>query len=137
MSERPTLDPRTANGLETPFVAVTQLLSTYFDGLYESDSAKLAEALHPQAHYVSVTDGALLYRHRDEYLSIVAQRPSPASRGELRQDRILSIEFAGPVTAFARVECAIGAKFFTDFLTLIYVDQRWRIISKVFHYEPQ
>ena len=71
----------------------------------------------------------------DEYFPIVDARPSPASRGEARRDRILSIEFAGPVTAFARVECAIAPKFFTDFLTLVKLDGRWQIIAKVFHYE--
>jgi hypothetical protein len=50
-------------------------------------------------------------------------------------ERRVSIEFAGPVTAFVRAECAIGAKFFTDLLTFVFVDGRWQIISKVFHYD--
>jgi hypothetical protein len=70
-----------------------------------------------------------------EYFPIVAARPAPASRGEARRDRIVSLEFAGPVTAFARVECAIGPKRFTDFLSLIFVDGRWQIIAKVFHFD--
>ena len=71
----------------------------------------------------------------ERYFPIVDKRPSPASRGEARADRIISIEFAGPVTALARVECAIGEKSFTDFLSLILVDGRWQIIAKVFHYD--
>jgi hypothetical protein len=39
------------------------------------------------------------------------------------------------MTAVARVECSIGVKFFSDFLTLIFIDDQWRIISKVFHYD--
>ncbi|WP_409934585.1 nuclear transport factor 2 family protein [Mesorhizobium amorphae] len=70
-----------------------------------------------------------------EYFPVVDKRPSPASRGEPRADRIVSIEFAGPVTAFVRLNCAIGPKFFTDLLTLIHVDGRWQIISKVFHFD--
>ncbi|WP_299495632.1 nuclear transport factor 2 family protein [uncultured Shewanella sp.] len=114
---------------------VTQVLFHYFDGLYHSDTRLLAAVFHPQAHYVCATEGALVYRNMDEYLPIVNKRPSPASLKERRQDRIVSIEFAGPVTAIARVECAIGNQFFTDFLTLIKLNQQWRIISKVFHYE--
>jgi hypothetical protein len=71
----------------------------------------------------------------DEYFPIVDKRPSPASRNEVRADRIVAIEFAGPVTAFARVECAIGAKFFSDLLTFVFVEGRWQIISKVFHFD--
>ncbi len=109
------------------------VLTDYLDGLYNSDAHLLGKVFHPQAHYVSVTEGELLYRTMEVYLPIVRERPSPSSRGEARADKILSIEFAGPVTAFARVECAIGAKAFVDLLTLIFIDGRWQIISKVFH----
>lgn len=120
--------------MSTDFIAVTKIISKYFDGLYNSDTSLLAEVFHPRAHYVCATDETLLYRDMDEYFPIVAKRPSPASRGEKRNDRILSLEFAGPVTAKVRAECSIGEKFFTDFLTLIFVDKKWLIISKVFHY---
>lgn len=121
--------------MDTEFTAVTNLVSKYFDGLYHSETSLLAEIFHPAAHYVCATDGTVLYLTMNEYFSIVDRRPSPASRGETRNDRIVSIEFAGPVTALARVECSIGTKFFTDFLTLIFVDSKWQIISKVFHYD--
>ncbi|MBA8905093.1 hypothetical protein HNQ95_000861 [Aminobacter ciceronei] len=49
----------------------------------------------------------------------------------------MSIEFAGPVTAFAKLNCAIGRKHFTDFLTLVKLDGRWQIMSKVFHFDLQ
>jgi hypothetical protein len=122
------------------YAAVVALLQTYFDGLHHSDSERLRRVFHPRASYVTATEGATdgegpLLLTMAEYFPIVDRRPSPASRGEARNDRILSIEFAGPVTAFARVECSIGAKFFTDLLTLIFVDGRWQIIAKVFHYD--
>ncbi len=121
------MDPR--------YVDVESVLLDYFDGLYNSDTSKLSKVFHPMAHYVCVTDGTFLRLTMDEYFPIVDQRPSPASRNEPRHDRIISIEFAGPVTALARVECSIGPKFFTDFLTFIFINERWRIISKVFHYD--
>jgi len=120
---------------DTKFVAVTNVISNYFDGLYNSDTSILEEVFHPRAHYVCATDSTVLHLNMSEYFPIVDERPSPASRGEKRNDRILSVEFAGPVTAYARVECSIATKFFTDFLTLIFVDKKWKIISKVFHYD--
>jgi hypothetical protein len=117
------------------YEAIGRLLTGYFDGLYNSDAELLERVFHPRAHYVTATGGELLHRTREEYLPIVRERPSPAGRGEQRADKILSIEFAGPVTAFARVECAIGDKAFIDLLTLIFIDGRWQIISKVFHSE--
>lgn len=121
--------------MDAGYAEITEILSDYFDGLYHSDTSKLSNIFHRMAQYVCATDGIFQHLTMDEYFTMVDRRPSPASRSELRNDRIVSIEFGGPVTAFARAECSIGPKFFTDFLTFIFVDGRWQIISKVFHYD--
>jgi hypothetical protein len=115
--------------------AVEDTLQLYFDGLYNSDTERLAQAFHRQAIYASATEGALVHMPMSEYFAMVDARPSPASRGERRTDNVVSIDFAGPVTALARVECSIGPKQFTDVLTMVHVDGRWQIIAKVFHFE--
>ncbi|HEX5685854.1 MAG TPA: nuclear transport factor 2 family protein [Ideonella sp.] len=117
--------------------AIQVMLQTYFDGLYHSDVARLRGVFHPQAVYACATAEPAVILRMDEYFPIVEKRVSPASRGDPRSDRILSIEMAGPVTAHARVECALLPKQFTDLLTLIHVDGRWQVIAKVFHYELQ
>ena len=121
--------------MQTQYIAVTKLLSKYFDALYFSDAQQLSDIFHPDAHYVCVTDGSLQRLTMEQYFPIVRSRPSPASTNQKRNDNIISLEFAGPVTAHAQVECVIGHKFFTDFLTLICINDQWQIISKVFHYE--
>lgn len=123
--------------MDAEYRAIAAVLTDYFDGLYYSDTDRLARVFHPLAQYVCATDGSLLYRTMADYFPVVAARPSPASRGEGRQDRILSIEFAGPVTARAVLNCAIGDRFFTDWLTLVQLEGRWQVISKVFHYEQR
>lgn len=117
------------------YAALVDQLRDYFDGLYFCDTKRLARVFHPAATYACATDGTLLKLGMDEYFPVVEKREPPASRNETRRDRIVSIEFAGPVTALARVECAIGPKFFTDLLTFIKLDGRWQIIAKVFHYD--
>jgi Putative lumazine-binding len=120
---------------DSRFTEVSSALKPYFDGLYASDTKKLAQIFHPAAVYACATGGELLRLDMDEYFKVVDKRPSPASRKEARRDAIVSIEFAGPVTAFVHAKCAIGPRYFTDFLTLVHVDGRWQIIAKVFHYE--
>jgi len=117
------------------FQEITEVLQVYFDGLYYSDTKRLAQVFHPNAIYVCAVDVPLKQLTMESYFPIVDQRPSPASRNEQRRDKIVSIELAGNVTAIARVECAIGSKHFIDLLTLIRVSDRWQIISKVFHYD--
>lgn len=121
--------------MDERYAAVALTLSTYFDGLYHSDTGRLERVFHPLAQYVTATEGGPLQLTMDQYFPVVDKRPAPADSNEARNDRIVSLEFAGPVTAFARVECSIGPKFFTDFLTLIFVDRRWQIIAKVFHFD--
>mgnify|MGYP001035982190 CR=1 FL=1 len=116
----------------TDFAAVSDVLGTYFDGLYHADTGKLATAFHPKAIYATADETPLLYRTMDEYFPVVAKRVSPASRDETRRDVIEAIEFAGQNTAFARVRCSIGTKNFVDFLTLVRTDGAWRIMAKIF-----
>jgi Putative lumazine-binding len=115
--------------------AIGPTLQLYFDGLYHSDTERLAEAFHRQAIYATVWGDDLVHMTMADYFPMVDARPSPASRGEPRTDRVVSIDFAGPVTALARVKCSIGPKHFTDLLTLVHVDGRWQIIAKVFHFD--
>jgi 4-oxalocrotonate tautomerase len=121
--------------MSTQYEAVAKVLQTYFDGLYHSDTKRLGQVFHPKARYVCATEDKLVDLGMGEYFPVVDKRPSPASRSEPRADRIVSIEFAGPKTAFARVNCAIGPKRFTDLLSLILQDGRWQIISKNFHFD--
>lgn len=115
--------------------AITQVLNEYLDGLYHSDTTRLRRVLHPQALYATASDGSLLVRTMPEYFPIVDVRPSPASLGQAREDRIVSIDFAGPVTAIARLECVVQPRHFIDLLTLVKLDGRWWILSKVFHFD--
>lgn len=139
--------PRTVNGRNGFVVtsetlphqkgAIQDVLARYFDGLYEADSAKLATVFHPDARYVCATDSPLVQLSMGQYFNIVDTRVSPSVTGDERQDEVVSIEMAGPSTAAARVHCVLGPKYFTDLLTLIHVEGRWQIISKVFHYDQK
>lgn len=117
------------------YSAIVAVLNDYFDGLYHSDTAILSRVFHPAALYACATGGTLLKMGMDEYFPFVDKRPAPATLGQTRQDKIVSIEFAGTGLAIARVECAIAPKRFVDLLTFVYLDDRWQIMSKVFHFE--
>lgn len=117
--------------------AIEATLRTYFDGLHEGDAEKIAQAFHPVAHLYSADKGGVADLPRDRWLELVRNRPSPKSQGLSRHDRILSIDQAGPATAFAKVECALPPRFFVDYLTLIKTDDGWRIVAKAFKTETR
>lgn len=118
--------------MSSPFEDVRAVLRDYFDALHHCDVDKLQQVFHPAAIYATADETPFLHRTMAEYVPIVAARQSPTSRNEVRRDHVDSIAFAGDNTAFARVRCSIGARDFVDFLTLVRVEGRWRIIAKVF-----
>ncbi len=117
------------------FNAVTSVLSDYFDGIYFSDTSILRRVFHPGALYACATGGSLLQLGMTDYFAVVDKRPAPGTLGQPRSDRIVSIDFAGPELAIAKVECAILPKRFVDLLTMVHLDGRWQIMSKVFHFD--
>lgn len=119
------------------YEAVHHVLVQYYDGLYTCDTALLKNIFHPNAQYCTASSGTLLHLDMPSYFDILKDRTSPQSKGDTRFLDIESIEFAGPATAFCRLRCQMLDNAYTDFLTLIKLEDRWQIISKVFHVESR
>ena len=115
---------------------IAQAMRAYFDGFYNGDVDTLKKVFHPNCHLFSATDGPLQDDDMETVYARVAGRPTGASLGERRQDRILSIDKSGPESALVKVNIAIGAKLYTDYLNFLKIDGRWQIISKVYTYVP-
>jgi len=114
-----------------------QAVQTYFDGLYEGDTAKLASVFHEESHLFSVTDGRLDDLPRERWFEMVKSRPSARGRDLPRRDWLVHIDRSGPTTAFAKVRCQIPPRYFTDYLTFVKLADGWKVISKTFHTETR
>ena len=129
-----------ASGKPSAASAVAEIeavIQTYFDGLYEGDVEKLAAAFHPVSHLYSEKDGGVADVPREAWFEMVRNRPSAASRGPRRDDRILMLDISGPETAFVKVACQIPPRYFTDYLVLNRTREGWKIVSKVFRTETR
>ncbi|MET2828477.1 nuclear transport factor 2 family protein [Mesorhizobium shangrilense] len=118
------------------YASVAKVLGRYFDGLYHCDVSLLGEVFHPKAQLSTIAEEKLATVDTSTWLDIIAKRESPATRKEARVDQIVSIEFGSQNTALARVQCAIGPKLFTDFLSLVRIGDDWKIVAKVYQFEP-
>lgn len=112
--------------------AVEKVVQTYLDGLYEGDTEKLGSAFHEVSHLYSMHEGGVSDLPRTKWFDMVKSRPSAKSKGLPRADRIVSIDFSGPETAFVKVECALHPRYFTDYLTLLRLNEGWKVVSKTF-----
>ena len=114
---------------------IEAVLQTYFDGLYEGNTTKLASAFHDVAHLFASEDGKLADMSREQWFDLVKSRQSAQSRDLPRRDWVVQIDRSGPNTAFAKVHCQIPPRYFTDYLTLVKLADGWKIVSKTYHTE--
>ena len=116
---------------------IEQALQTYFDGMYEGNTDKLAKVFHDVAHLFGVTDGKLTDWSRAHWFDVVKSRQSPQQLDLQRNDWVVQIDLSSPTTAFAKVYCQIPPRYFTDYLTFVKLADGWRIVSKTFHTETR
>lgn len=122
------------SGGRNAFNDVVEVIETYFDGLHQADSAILATIFHEEARYVNATPGDYMNYDMPTYFDIVDRRTSPTDRGEERDGRTLSISFGEDRMAFVVAHLTMLERDYLDYLTLIPVDGKWKIIAKVFSY---
>jgi Putative lumazine-binding len=124
-------------GAASALAEIEAVVQTYFDGLYEGDTHKLASAFHPVSHLYCVHQGDVLDVPREQWFEAVRQRESGAKRGLARDDRILLIDQSGPETAFVKVACQLPPRYFTDYLVLNRTNAGWKIVSKVYRFDQR
>lgn len=113
-------------------LAVERCIGNYFDALYTGDTDLLmGKVFHPNAHlYAANMNGAFVDWPMDEFRTVIEGRPSPQASGADREERIVSIDEAGPDTVMVKVEVLVGTREFVDYLSLLKLGGEWRIISK-------
>ncbi len=115
---------------------IQDLVERYYDGLYRCDTTILKSVFHPEAQYYTNRDGALFHLSMDEYFPIIESRTSPLSQNEPKFLEIKSMELAGSTAAQVHLQCRLMDIFFTDFLSLLKLNDHWWIVSKTFHGNP-
>ena len=90
---------------------------------------------HDVSHLFSVTDGKLDDLPREKWFEFVRSRASARDRDLPRNDFIVHIDRSSATTAFAKVQCQIPPRYFTDYLTLVKLSEGWKIVSKTYHTE--
>ena len=111
--------------------AIAAALQLYIDGVAEADTAKLAEAFHPDAQIYGAIGGQRLDMPIATFFEHVAEHPADVD-GTFAA-RITSVVQAGDAAgAIVVEENHLGTLSFVDFFTLCRGDGRWRIVNKTF-----
>jgi len=116
--------------------AVLAVVDKYCRGVFEGDIALLRTVFHPKAALFAEVRGQPYYKPLEEYLAVVAGRASPQARGESFRMKPVSVEVVHRI-AFARVHCPMFEFNYTDYLSLMHEEGRWRIVNKLFTDVPK
>ena len=114
-------------------VEIEKVIRTYFDLLYKGDKDLIETVFLPEANVSSLSNGKIVKIDMDGFRKRIVERRSPESIGEIRDDKIISIDIVSPTTAMVKVKCNILQNNYIDYLSLFKVSGKWKIISKVFH----
>ncbi len=111
--------------------AIRATIERYFRGDIERDVAHLQAAFHPSAVLqTSDKDGALSILRQAEWHERV--RLTPAR--ERPTARILQIDRTGSA-AMAKTQLLFSNGQFTDYLSLLKLEDRWIIVNKIYQWE--
>ena len=111
--------------------AIKHMLDDYFDVMHFQDMSLFDKVFHKNCSLYGVVDSALSLRPYDIYREAVANRESPAQKGEARNDHVLMFDQLSPTIALVKVQLEMFGGVMQDYLTLIHIDGRWQIISKI------
>lgn len=114
--------------------AIERTVHLYFDGMMDRNLSKLQEAFLPEARLIG-------YRSEDFTVTTFTEWSTATSKGDKRdkskfRNVLLDVEVKGN-TALAKTELFWPGIYYYDFLTLIKIDDQWKIVHKTWYEEPR
>lgn len=117
--------------------SIREVVDRYIEGVRDGNVESLKQAFHPQSSMFGWKGKDLFVTPIQGLFDYIASTPAPAKSGEPTKFVITSIQVAGNA---ATVELAMDSYHqhdFTDFFQLVKAEDRWWIVSKLFHADPQ
>lgn len=117
-------------------VAISQVLESYFKGIYEGDIALLNTVYDPGTLLFGDVKGVPYAKTLALYLDGVAHRQSPKDSGKPFKAEIISISVINSI-AIARVRVKMYDYNYNEFLSFHKFDNRWLIVNKMITDVPE
>lgn len=109
---------------------IEAVIQNYFKSYMEANDEGILESFHPETRLYSVSEGKL---DRTEMADWVKNLRARREKGDIRQGelQILSVDSIADA-AVAKVAIRMPNIQFTDFLSLLKVENRWKIVGKIY-----
>lgn len=113
--------------------ALVEAVDLYFQALHECDLEKFDRVFHSSCSLFDTDDGKLTVVPIVDYRRVIAERVSPMSKGQTRDDALISADFLSTDISLTKVRLRIHDKVFVDHLNWAYVDGSFMIVAKLWH----
>ena len=110
-------------------------IEIYFDAIYHCDVSLLDKVFHKSSNLFDVDNRALFVDPIASFRHDVANRASPASCNQERQEEIIMIDWLSQKCATVKVRLRAHDNIFVDHLSFVDDENGWCIVSKVWHLE--
>ncbi len=111
---------------------VLRVVEDYINSAYESDGATMRKIFDDDASVTGHINGKLIRQTKEDWAKFVEKNiPSPKEQGKIKDYDILLVD-SGEETAVVKVKSEYINIMFTDTLSLIKIDNTWKIYNKVF-----
>ena len=112
---------------------ISKVIQTYIDGMNFSSAEKTKEAFHPNASVVGYLHGDFMEMTLADFSGFVlSQQPSPHESSNDVTYEVIDTAIEGQ-TAHVKVKDVYLGITFIDTLSLIKVNDQWKIYNKLFH----
>lgn len=113
---------------------IENVIQDYFQGYQNADVELIKNAFHPDTRLLTIDQGKLDVTEMTSWLKNLEDRHS---RGDIRVGK-LTIESIDVTNEAAVVKLKIRFKTFefTDYLSLLKINEKWLIVGKIYHYQP-
>ena len=108
-----------------------EVVEHYFQATYRADSEVLFSLFHQQAAVSGFINSEFQSWVAKDFINNICSRPVAADNNQDYDKHVLAVELNGDI-AFIKARNLVGDIYFTDQINLIWSDNRWLIISKIF-----
>ncbi|HEX8596372.1 MAG TPA: nuclear transport factor 2 family protein [Pseudomonas sp.] len=111
---------------------INLVVRNYVEGMVFADEALLRQTFHPSCRIIGHYHKELEWLSLDDFISAIKSE-GPAEKDIKPFWEIIDVDITGDAAAVKIIDDYIGMRF-TDYLSLLNMDDRWVIINKLYYY---
>ncbi|MDM8349365.1 nuclear transport factor 2 family protein [Pseudomonas sp. sp1636] len=112
--------------------AINLVVRNYVEGMVFANEALLRTAFHPSCRIIGHYHGELEWLSLDDFISAIIAE-GPAAKDVKPFFEIHDVNITGDAAAVKVIDDYIGMRF-TDYLSLLKINQRWMVVNKLYYY---